>query len=268
MDSSSKRKSLQKKLYEYTSVITPGQMTKLGESEVNHLHKVYLGRLASPEELKIYADHPDHKILVKNLQMVRKDKEKQEKMAMGQGGPVQNFGASLAGGASQLGQTLNNVLGPVQNPASNGGIIGQQFSNLSQAVQSTPQSLQQLGNMTTNYGEPTKFQKSHTGIDIANKKGTQIPVLFKGGTVESVGDAGGYGNQVVIKTPDGMTERYSHLYQAYVKPGQTVSKGQIIGSMGNTGNTYSLTGGDGTHLHYEIVDAFGKFTDPLKYFRS
>jgi murein DD-endopeptidase MepM/ murein hydrolase activator NlpD len=50
--------------------------------------------------------------------------------------------------------------------------------------------------------------------------------------------------------------------------GQSVNKGQQIGSMGNTGQTYSLSGGTGSHLDYRIVDMYGKYVNPYKFISS
>lgn len=129
----------------------------------------------------------------------------------------------------------------------------------------SPKDFTTLGNISARFGEPTKVQKSHTGIDIANKEGTPIPE-FNTGTVTEIGNQpGGYGNYVKIKDTSGYTERYSHLKKAYVKVGQAVKRGDIIGLMGKTGNVYSPSGGDPSHLHYEIVDAYNRYVNPSWY---
>jgi murein DD-endopeptidase MepM/ murein hydrolase activator NlpD len=54
-----------------------------------------------------------------------------------------------------------------------------------------------------------------------------------------------------------------------VQKGQQVSKGQDVATMGNSGATYSPSGkGDGTHLDYRIVTAFGKYKNPMKYLQN
>jgi murein DD-endopeptidase MepM/ murein hydrolase activator NlpD len=42
-----------------------------------------------------------------------------------------------------------------------------------------------------------------------------------------------------------------------VRPGQQISKGSVVGAQGNSGNTYSNSGGDGTHLDVTIYDSSG-----------
>lgn len=133
--------------------------------------------------------------------------------------------------------------------------------------QSRPRS---LGVITTMPGTSTNYEKSHPGVDIANKPGTPIPSFVKGTVVEVVnnqtGAKNGYGNYVIVKDADGNMHRYSHLSNSYVKVGQPVGRGTVLGGMGNTGATYSEGGsGDGTHLDYRVVTAFGKYMNPMTY---
>lgn len=152
------------------------------------------------------------------------------------------------------------------------------FSNLNSfgTVNSTPQfgstDLKNLGTLTTDYGGSTKYEKFHPGVDVANKIGTNIPA-FTGGKVTQVtsgykqGDKG-YGNSVVVVDDQGNKHRYSHLYKAWVKVGQTIKPGQVLGAMGNTGSTYSTSGGTGSHLDYRVVDAYNKYVNPYKFIRK
>lgn len=97
----------------------------------------------------------------------------------------------------------------------------------------------------------------HTGTDIV-KKTNQLDyivthsqgtvVMTQTGQKNNPGSAGNasYGNFVKIKHPNGYFTLYAHLDSVSVKTGQNVSKGQTIGFMGNTGNSY------GAHLHFEV----------------
>lgn len=126
-----------------------------------------------------------------------------------------------------------------------------------------------LGTITTPYGGSTKYEKFHPGVDIANVIGTKIPSYSSGKVVDvSLGHKKGEkngGNYVVIQDAQGNKHRYSHLNNAYVKVGQYLKKGDILGEMGNTGNVYSTSGGTGSHLDYRIVSAFGKYINPNTY---
>lgn len=129
-----------------------------------------------------------------------------------------------------------------------------------------------LGALTTDYGGSTKYEKFHPGIDIANKIGASVPAFAPGTVTEVVtgkkqGDKG-FGNYVIVTDAQGNKHRYSHLYNAWVKVGQKVNEGQNIASIGNTGSTYSNSGGTGAHLDYRIRDAYNKYISPYKFFKK
>lgn len=160
--------------------------------------------------------------------------------------PASNPFAFNGGGGPITGGGNPNA-SPMRNPASG-------YGNLSR-----------LGNITTNFGDQNKDTNFHTGIDIANRQGTPIPkVSGVGGVVQAVQNNGDYGNQAVIKNDDGTTETYSHLHQAMVQPGQRVNPGQEVATMGHSGNAWSPSGGDPSHLHYEVTDAYNRFVNPIK----
>jgi murein DD-endopeptidase MepM/ murein hydrolase activator NlpD len=87
----------------------------------------------------------------------------------------------------------------------------------------------------------------HPAIDIAGSVGAAVTAA-DGGYVVLAGGGwnGGYGNHVIIDHGNGFTTLYAHLNSIFVEPGMTVSKGQEIGTMGNTGNS------TGPHLHLEV----------------
>lgn len=70
-----------------------------------------------------------------------------------------------------------------------------------------------------------------------------------------------YGNYVLIRHSNGMYTMYAHMKygSVTVKLGQRISKGQVIGYMGNTGNS------SGAHLHFEVRDRNNKQIDPTQY---
>jgi murein DD-endopeptidase MepM/ murein hydrolase activator NlpD len=126
------------------------------------------------------------------------------------------------------------------------------------------QTLRKLGNLTTPFGGRTRGEAYHPGIDVANKPGTPIPALAKG-MVTSVGPtSNGMGNVVTLKDAAGNVHQYGHLQKALVRPGMAVKKGQAIAKMGSTGNSYSPSGGDPTHVDIRIADAYGKWKNPMQ----
>ncbi len=100
------------------------------------------------------------------------------------------------------------------------------------------------------------FSRWHPAIDISNFS----PIYaIDGGTVVEVRYSGwnyGYGKLVRIDHGNGYTSLYAHLSSVGVRSGQRVSRGQIIGNMGNTGRSF------GTHLHLEITYQ-GRHINPL-----
>ena len=103
----------------------------------------------------------------------------------------------------------------------------------------------------------TGTREFHKGLDIANRKGTQI-LAAADGVVTFVGKRGLFGNLIVIDHGHGITTRYAHLSKTFFKKGDHVSRGKTIALMGNTGRS------TGTHLHYE-VRLNGVPVNPKKY---
>lgn len=97
----------------------------------------------------------------------------------------------------------------------------------------------------------------HTGLDFGDSVGVKVRAA-KNGVVVKAGFDGPYGNSIVIKHADGMKTRYGHLSKILVKKGDRVREGQLIGRVGDTGNT------TGPHLHFEVIKN-GKLVDPEKY---
>ena len=129
-------------------------------------------------------------------------------------------------------------------------------------------SLKKIGNLTTPFGGQTRGEANHPGLDIANAPGTPIPA-FADGVIKSTGPTtNGMGNIVTLQDTDGNTHQYGHLQEAVVKPGMRVRKGQQIAKMGKTGNSYSPSGGDPTHLDIRIANAYGQWKNPLTYLKN
>lgn len=88
-------------------------------------------------------------------------------------------------------------------------------------------------------------------IDIANECGTPIFASAEGLIVENEtnGWNSGYGNYIKIKHANETITLYAHLKNSNISWGQYVFQGDLIGYMGNTGNTDGPTG---CHLHFEV----------------
>lgn len=99
------------------------------------------------------------------------------------------------------------------------------------------------GTITSRFG--ARGRSTHTGLDIANNKGTPIKAAA-GGTVTYSGWKGSYGNLIIITHGNGVQTYYAHCSELYVTAGTKVSQGQKIAAVGSTGNS------TGPHLHLEI----------------
>jgi murein DD-endopeptidase MepM/ murein hydrolase activator NlpD len=77
-----------------------------------------------------------------------------------------------------------------------------------------------------------------------------------GGTVTEVGYDGSYGNKVVVTLDDGTELWFCHMSGFATSTGDVVRAGDVIGYLGNTGNT------TGPHLHLEVRPGAGDPVDP------
>ena len=97
----------------------------------------------------------------------------------------------------------------------------------------------------------------HKGLDLAAPTGTPT-YAGDAGTVIIAGWSNSAGNWVVINHGNGFVTKYMHHSAICVTPGQYVERGQQIGYVGNTGNSF------GAHLHYQ-VELNGTAVDPQEY---
>jgi septal ring factor EnvC (AmiA/AmiB activator) len=97
----------------------------------------------------------------------------------------------------------------------------------------------------------------HKGLDLAASEGTPT-YAADSGTVIIAGWSSSAGNWVVIDHGNGIVTKYMHHSALAVSAGQTVVKGQQIGYVGNTGDSY------GAHLHFQ-VEVNGTAVDPQSY---
>lgn len=124
-----------------------------------------------------------------------------------------------------------------------------------------------LGTLTSTFGfryHPIhRVRLMHTGLDISKGHGAAVRAA-DGGEVLFVGWRGGYGKVVMINHGErhgrNLVSLYGHLSSWSVSPGQSVSKGQVVGAVGSTGFS------TGPHLHFEIRED-GSPVNPLSYLR-
>jgi murein DD-endopeptidase MepM/ murein hydrolase activator NlpD len=143
-----------------------------------------------------------------------------------------------------------------------------EYGDRDQTPSTTPGELQDLestgGVLPSSSSKGDKFGysswrgRNHNGIDYPLPEGTPISVIQPG----TVADAGfrdnGYGNQVKVNHPGGVSSFYAHLSSINVASGQKIDPGTVIGKIGSTGHS------TGPHLHFE-VDVNGKTSNPEPY---
>ena len=98
----------------------------------------------------------------------------------------------------------------------------------------------------------------HSGMDFSAKIGTDIYATGNG-KVTYASWKQGYGNCVIIDHGYGYQTVYGHLSKFKVRVGQKVTRGEVIGEVGNTGKS------TGPHLHYEVI-VRGRHDNPSKYY--
>jgi murein DD-endopeptidase MepM/ murein hydrolase activator NlpD len=103
--------------------------------------------------------------------------------------------------------------------------------------------------ITSGFGrrnQPTKGASLfHAGVDLAAPFGTPV-IATQNGIVKLSEFYGGYGNTVILGHREDIKTLYAHLSTINVSVGESVTKGQVIGSVGSSGVS------TGPHLHYEV----------------
>lgn len=104
-------------------------------------------------------------------------------------------------------------------------------------------------------GRKTQGIHGHNGVDIGASIGTPVLASASGQVIaaKSSGYNGGYGEMIIISHAGNIQTVYGHLSSVNVSVGQTVSQGQVIGAVGNTGKS------TGPHLHFEVRGAKNPF---------
>ncbi len=103
--------------------------------------------------------------------------------------------------------------------------------------------------------------RNHQGLDIAAPEGTDIYAAGEGVVVAAGWNSGGYGYFVMVDHLDGYQTVYAHMSAVFAVEGQMVTRGQLIGAVGNTGRSY------GDHLHFE-VRYMGMCYDPADFINT
>ncbi len=113
--------------------------------------------------------------------------------------------------------------------------------------------------ITATFGEYGLWSSYHTGLDFNGDTGDQIMAIANG-VITETGYDGSYGNKTVLTLEDGTEIWFCHQTDIFVEPGETVTAGEVIGTVGTTGHV------TGSHLHVEVRPGGGDPVDPYAAF--
>ncbi|MFW2331301.1 MAG: M23 family metallopeptidase [Nitrospinota bacterium] len=185
------------------------------------------------------------------------------------GGPLHNLNLDLDGADDSYAKlaidVLNKDINIINNRAKAQEIsffeLDEFLKEQGSLLAHTPSIWPVKGWLTSTFGyriSPfTGLRERHEGIDIATNLKTPI-VAPAAGIVKKEGFYRGYGNLIEIDHGYGVTTIYGHNSANFVKVGQKLKRGDVIGLVGNTGRS------TGPHTHYE-VRLNNMPVDPLKY---
>jgi murein DD-endopeptidase MepM/ murein hydrolase activator NlpD len=121
----------------------------------------------------------------------------------------------------------------------------------------------ELNRLASGYGMRThpilKVRKFHPGVDFSAPQGTHVYATGDGIVKEVKTLFGGYGKYIEIDHGFGFVTLYAHLSGFEVRKGQRIKRGELIGYVGNTGQSTA------PHLHYEVRKD-NKLVNPVNYF--
>jgi murein DD-endopeptidase MepM/ murein hydrolase activator NlpD len=155
---------------------------------------------------------------------------------------VNAFTPLIMGGAALVGGAIGYATGGEENSIGTGGTTDTSAGAFQRPVESTA--------ISASYGQKGSVWAAgyHKGTDYPVPVGTAVYAAAEG-TVSKAHHGSGshsFGLYVAIDHANGYTTIYAHLSQALVHPGDSVTKGQLIGKSGQSGNV------TGPHLHFEV----------------
>jgi murein DD-endopeptidase MepM/ murein hydrolase activator NlpD len=130
-------------------------------------------------------------------------------------------------------------------------------------AQSVPLGAPVPGVLTSRFGwrsDPLNGKRAyHRGVDIRGRFGSEVKATADGKVIRQRYDKGD-GNFILVDHGNGFRTKFAHLKKSLVKKGDPVTRGQIIGLVGNSGRS------TGPHVHYEI-HYDDKIVNPTRFVR-
>jgi hypothetical protein len=163
--------------------------------------------------------------------------------------------------ASEVQGRLDLILRLMEQTEPRVAVVAEELEVLSSLRSAFPQIWPVKGKLTSGYGyrrSPiSRTRKVHRGIDVAAARGTPVYAVAPG-LIHTARYTSGYGRIVVIDHGYGVKTRYAHNSSLMVRQGQRVEAGDLISTVGSTGQS------TGPHLHFELL-IDDQAVDPLDY---
>jgi len=153
---------------------------------------------------------------------------------------------------------------PIAPPAGPSAAAQEQVASLPPAETVAPAATKFIwpvkGRLVTGFG-PAGKGLHNDGINIAAPLGTQVRAVDNGVVAYAGSELKGFGNLLLIKHANGITTAYAHNQKLLVTKGDVVKQGQVVATVGKTGNV------DSPQLHFE-VRVGTQAVDPEEYLRQ
>ncbi|ACB86470.1 M23 family metallopeptidase [Natranaerobius thermophilus] len=172
-----------------------------------------------------------------------------EKKILSSGQDLDDKAFQASSTAEQAGYTIRKLAGQLPDKQIDMEELKEAAVEKEEERMHTPSKPPVNGRITSGFGTRsnplTGRREFHEGVDIAASHGTPVRAPANGQVVYR-SYRGGYGNLIIIDHGYGYTTYYAHLSDFNVSRGEQVESGDIIGYVGNTGNSTA------PHLHYEV----------------
>ena len=163
--------------------------------------------------------------------------------------------------AESVSDRLDTIVASLQTAEADLTSVVGELESLRALDRALPSAWPAAGTFTSGFGwRRSPFNrrwKFHSGIDIANDRGTPIRAPSPGMVVKSEYNSG-YGRMIELDHGFGIHTIYAHCQSLRVRQGEYVEQGELLGTIGTTGQS------TGPHLHFE-VRLEGHAVDPMDY---
>jgi murein DD-endopeptidase MepM/ murein hydrolase activator NlpD len=249
------------------------RLAKIMEENNNEVAQLKAKNEQLVTTLQLKSSHLIADLKMQNLKQEAAFKEEKAQLMSTAVSQLHERSELIANVMSNIGVKLKKMKNTDSSKNSGGPFIAIEDNRFDQLIDKADQYLETLrslplgkpapGATSSSYGprmDPiTHTAAFHPGIDIIGNTGDEVRATAEG-KVLFAGDNGGYGNYILIDHGNQYTTGYGHLFKFRVKAGDHISRGQVIGLMGDTGRS------TGPHLHYEI-SANGKTINPYKFLK-